>query len=166
MTVTQPPPYPETDEEAFAVISSNRTDIHDRVTNQIIRAFEAGTCPWVRLWDSGKGFQTPRASRHSSSRRSGRSHGSPPPNAGRNNAGINQAARGVVAARPGRGPRRGTAPEGKPSRLRWTEVTLPVLRPVPRPHAGAILPSLVEAVCLQRRSPHLHDGAASRRSAL
>ena len=48
---------------------------------------------------------------------------------GPNNAGINQAARGVFAARPGRGPRRGTAPEDKPPRLRWTEVTLPVLRP-------------------------------------
>jgi hypothetical protein len=45
------------------------------------------------------------ASRHPSSRRSGGSHGSQPPHAGRNNAGINQAARGAFAARPGRGPR-------------------------------------------------------------
>jgi hypothetical protein len=79
-----------------------------------------------------QGFQTPifPASRYPSSRRSGCSLGSPPPPACRNNAGINQAARGEFAARPGRGPRRGTAPEGEPSRLRWTEVTLPVLRPV------------------------------------
>jgi hypothetical protein len=28
------------------------------------------------------------------------------------------------------GPRTGTAPEGKPSQLRWAEVTSPVLRPL------------------------------------
>lgn len=33
--------------------TTSRTDIHDRVTNQIITALEAGTRPWVRPWDSG-----------------------------------------------------------------------------------------------------------------
>jgi hypothetical protein len=107
-----------------------------------------------------------RASRHPSSRRSGRSHGSPPPHAGRNNAGINQAARGVFAARPGRGPRRATAPEGKPSRLRWTEVTLPVLRPRSTP-LGKLDPviRLFEGNFLGRLSDLAQESRISRRLA-
>jgi hypothetical protein len=114
------------------------------------------------------GFQTSifPASRHPSSSRSGRSHDSPPPHAGRNNAGINQAARGVFAARPGRGPRRGTAPEGKPSRLRWTEVTLSVLRPRSTP-LGKLDPviGLFEGSFLGRLSDLAQESRISRRLA-
>jgi hypothetical protein len=104
--------------------------------------------------------------RHPSSRRSGRSHGSPPPHVGRNNAGINHAARGVFAAPPGRGPRRGTAPEGKPARLRWTEVTLPVLRPRSTP-LGKLDPviRLFEGNFLGRLSNFAQVSRISRRLA-